>query len=452
MTRRMRVGVRTRLLLAVVGVVSLALVIGVTAFNVLLDQRLAASATALARGQALAALSTLEVVDGKVVAPQARDNGAALGSPVWIFSGSTPIETPRAQAAVAAVAASLARGSEQTARVGEKIRLYVVPVVDNGHRVGAVVAGVSLDPYDETATIAFIGSVVLAFMLLGAVTLLTWWILGKALQPVSRMTEDAAAWSDHDLDRRFDLGDPYDELTQLAATLDTLLERLSASLRHEQRLTAELSHELRTPLAKIVAESELALRRQRSDEDYRASLEAVHRNAEYMTRTVDALLAAARQEADPTRTAIDARETVREATASVQDEADGAGIEIHLTMPAEPVTVAIEEELLERIVVPLLDNAIRYGEGAISVALARNGTVATIDVHDDGMGVTADECERIFEPGARGSAAGTAPAPTGAGLGLALARRLARSAGGEISVTADERGGRFSVRLPVARQ
>jgi signal transduction histidine kinase len=325
--------------------------------------------------------------------------------------------------------------------------LYAVPVVDHGQRVGAVVAGVSLDPYDETATIAFIGSVVLAFMLLGAITLLTWWILGKALQPVSRMTEDAAAWSDHDLDKRFDLGDPYDELTQLAATLDTLLERLSASLRHEQRFTAELSHELRTPLAKIVAESELALRRERSDEDYRASLEAVHRNAEYMTRTVDALVAAARQEADPTRTAIDARDIVREATASVQDEADVAGIEIHLTMPAKPVTVAIEEDLLERIVVPLLDNAIRYGESAISIALVRNG--------------------RSRQSTCTTTAWASAPTSATASSSLALAaprpaqRPQVRASGsrsrddcsqrrGEISVTVDERGGKFSVRLPVA--
>ena len=111
------------------------------------------------------------------------------------------------------------------------------------------------------------------------------------------MTDDAADWSAHDLDRRFNRGEPYDELTQLAATLDALLERLSASLRHEQRFTAELSHELRTPLARIAGESELALRRERAAEDYRASLEAVQRNAEQMTRTVEALVAAARQEA-----------------------------------------------------------------------------------------------------------------------------------------------------------
>ena len=77
------------------------------------------------------------------------------------------------------------------------------------------------------------------------------------------MTEQAEAWSEHDLDRRFGLGEPHDELTRLASTLDRLLDRIAASLRHERRFSAELSHELRTPLAKVTAEAELALRRPR---------------------------------------------------------------------------------------------------------------------------------------------------------------------------------------------
>lgn len=448
MTRQFRVGVRTRLLLAVVGAVSLALVVGVAAFNLLLDQRLSDSATSLAKAQAAAALSALEVVDGKLVAPEGPDEGAAIGSPVWVFSGTTALETPRVDPSLTDVALSLVNGPERTVRVNEEIRLYALPVVDRGARVGTVVAGVPLDPYEETAAIAFIGSVALAILLLGAVTLLTRWILGKALLPVSRMTDNAAAWSDHDLDKRFDLGEPYDELTQLAATLDILLERLSASLRHEQRFTAELSHELRTPLAKIAAETELALRRERSEDDYRASLEAVHRSAEQMTRTVDALVSAAQQEAGLTRTTSDARDAVKKATAAIRDEAQGAGIEVRVSVPSEPVTVAIEGDLLQRIVQPLLDNAIRYGETAVSVELERNGAFAAISVSDDGMGVGTEESDIIFEPGARGAAA--VAVPGGAGLGLALSRRLARSAGGEIAASPSEAGGRFSVRLPVA--
>ena len=448
MSRRVRIGVRTRLLLAVVGAVSLALLVCVAAFNLLLDQRLSDNAISLARAQAVAALSGLDVVDGKLVAPEGPDQGARLGSPVWIFSGANAVETPRVDPSLTTVAQSLASGPERTVRVNEKIRLYAMPVVDGGQHVGTVVAGVPLDAYDETATVAFVGSIVLAILLLAAVTLLTHWILGKALQPVSRMTEDAAAWSDHDLDKRFDLGEPYDELTQLAATLDTLLERLSASIRHEQRFTAELSHELRTPLARISAETELALRRERHGDDYRASLEAVHRNAEQMTRTVDALVSAARQEAGLTRTTSDVRDAVREATASVRDQAAAAGIEVLLSVPPAPVTVAIDEDLVERIVQPLLDNALQYGTSEVSVELVRDGASAAVTVKDDGVGIGQDESDAIFEPGARGTAAATVPG--GAGLGLALARRLARSAGGEIVVSASEDGGSFRVRLPLA--
>jgi len=446
--RPLRLGVRTRLLLAAVGAVAIALVVGVVAFNLFLGQRLSASATSLARAQAVAELSSLEVVDGRLTSPTGLDEKSTVGSPVWVFSGKTALERPRASAAVTAVAASLAGGPERSTRFEESLRLYALPAIHDGTRVGTVVAGVSLAPYDETATIAFVGSLVLAVVLLAAVALLCHWILGKALLPVSRMTDDAADWSDHDLGRRFDQGEPYDELTQLAATLDALLERLSASLRHEQRLTAELSHELRTPLAKIAAESELALRRERTGDDYRGSLEAVQRNAEQMTRTVEALVAAARQEAGLSRAASDARDAVRAAVEAVHDEAEAVGIQTRLSVPDGAVRVAIESELVERIVQPLLDNAVRYGRSRVSVELTVSGTSAVVVVADDGAGLTENEAERIFEPGIRGSAA--ADDPRGAGLGLALARRLVRTVGGEITAQAAPVGGRFRVRLPLA--
>ena len=444
---RLRLGVRTRLLLAVVGAVALALVIGVAAFNLLLGQRLSASATALAKAQAAAEVSSLEVTNGTLITPDGPDEGAAIGSPVWVFAGTKPLEKPRVPASLTAIAASLAGGSERALSVDERIRLYALPITSNGRRVGAVVAGVQLDPYNETASTALKGSVLLALVLLGAVTVMTHWILGKALLPVSRMTDDAAAWSDHDLDRRFHLGKPYDELTQLAATLDALLERLSASLRHEQRFAAELSHELRTPLAKIAAETELALRRERSGDDYRGSLESVHRNAEQMSRTVEALVSAARQEAGLSRSTSDLRDVVVEGIGLVQEDADERGVKISLAVSEHPVLVAVEADLLDRILQPLLENAIRYGARAVSVEVADDGTNAYINISDDGAGVEAGERESIFEPGARGSAAATRPG--GAGLGLALALRLARSAGGEIQARAGDGGGHFSVRLPI---
>ena len=98
------------------------------------------------------------------------------------------------------------------------------------------------------------------------------WMLNSAFRPVVKMTNNAEAWSSEDLDRRFDMGPPHDELTQLAHTLDGMLDRLAASLRREQRFSAEVSHQLRTPLAKIKAEAELALRRERPPAYYQESL------------------------------------------------------------------------------------------------------------------------------------------------------------------------------------
>ena len=98
MTRPLRLGVRTRLLLAVVGAVALALLVGVTAFNVFLGQRLTSSAVSLARAQAAAELSSLEVVDGKLVSPGDLDEGSAVGSPVWVFAGAQILEKPRVPA------------------------------------------------------------------------------------------------------------------------------------------------------------------------------------------------------------------------------------------------------------------------------------------------------------------------------------------------------------------
>jgi signal transduction histidine kinase len=448
MRRPLRLGVRTRLLLAAVGAVALALVVGVVAFNLVLAQRLSASATALARGQAVAELSSLEVVDGRLVSPIGLEEGTSVGSPVWVFAGTTILEKPRVPASLTAAAAALAEGPQQSTRFKESLRLYALPVTDHGTRVGTVVAGVSLAPYHETATIALIGSLGLAVLLLAAVALLSHWILGKALLPVSQMTDDAADWSAHDLDRRFDRGEPYDELTRLAATLDALLERLAASLRHEHRFTAELSHELRTPLARIAAESELALRRERTGEDYRASLGAVQRNAEQMTRTVEALVAAARLEAGLSRATSDARDGVRAAVEAVRGQAEAAGIETDVVLPGGSVAVAIEPDLFERIVHPLLDNALRYGHSRLAVELSSNGISAFVTVTDDGVGLAAGETERIFEPGVRGSAAGDEQ--RGAGLGLALARRLARSAGGEIFAEPDPSGAQFRLELPLA--
>ena len=439
-----RLGVRTRLLAAVVGAVALALTIGFSGFYALLGQRLSTSATSLAKARAEAELSSLRIMDGRLVAPEGPDDGAAA-SLVWVFAAGRALERPRAAPAVDAAARSLAGGPERSLDLGEQTRFYALPVVENGVRYGTLVSAISLDPYEETGGTALIGSLLLAAALLAAVTLVSQWMLRRALRPVSLMTENAEAWSENDLGRRFDLGEPYDELTRLGTTLDGLLERIAASLRHEQRFTAELSHELRTPLARMRGETELMLSRPRSTDEYREALEAIQRNVDQMTRTVEALVAASRHEAGLDRTTSDARDAVVAVAQHLRESA--VDIDVQVAVPDGAVRVAVDGELLQRMIQPLADNAALYG-GSVELELTRLGAVAAVTVTDGGPGVDEDEHARIFEPGARGSAA--AAHDGGAGLGLPLARRLARSAGGDVVAVASTAGGRFVLTLPLA--
>ena len=124
------------------------------------------SATGLARAQAEAEFSSLDVVDGRLRAPEGPVEGH-IGSRVWVFAGTKALEAPRVSPQVDRLARSLTGGPERAVDQGESTRLYALPVLDGGRRVGTVVAGVSLDPFEETARIALVGSIALALILLG---------------------------------------------------------------------------------------------------------------------------------------------------------------------------------------------------------------------------------------------------------------------------------------------
>ena len=442
-----RLGIRKRLHLLVVSAVALSLVALVASFNFLLDRNLSRNADNLARARAAAALAQLQPQHGRLVLGEAPD-AAAADAPVWVFAGRRTLEAPRAGSRVSAAARSLTANPARLIDVpSTDTRLYAAPVVTAGRRLGTVVAAVSLRPYEETRRTALIASLALGGAVLILIALAARWLLASSLRPVVRMTRQAHAWSERDLDQRFGLGQPYDELSELAGTLDGLLDRLAASLRREQRFSAELSHELRTPLARVLAESEFVLRRERTPPEYRAALELVRRNASQLTRTVDALVAAARHESGATRGTADAFAVAAEAAAACGELAAERELDLELERPARPARLGVEAELAERILQPILDNACRYGRHSVRVAIERTpaGVVYTVD--DDGPGVAKDERERIFEPGVRGHL-GAGNGAGGAGLGLALARRLARSASGEVEAVAAHRGGRFLVRLP----
>lgn len=439
----MQVGLRRRLLLVVVTAVAVAVCGLVAAFVLVLDHALSRDADTLVRTRAVAELGTLQVTRKGVREAEAPDD-ATPAAGIWVFSNGRAIEQPRVGPSVQAAARSAATRPFRYVDVpAADLRLYAVPVLFHGKRAGTVVAATSLAPYEESRRTALVGSLIFAVVVLGVVAAASWWLLAHALQPVVRMTRQAAAWSERDLDKRFALGEPTDELTELAATLDALLDRLATTLRHEQRFSAELSHELRTPLARVIGEAELGLRRPREPAEYRAALEVILRNAQQLARTVDALVAAARHELGTARGSADAFAVAASAVEACTSAADNRRLSVRVEPPARPLRIGVDGDLGERILQPVIENACRYGRSAVSISIGRvDGTVAYL-VEDDGPGVADAEREAIFEPGSRGRA-GSGGGGSGAGLGLALARRLARSVAGDVVATAEG----FRITLP----
>jgi signal transduction histidine kinase len=440
-------GIRTRLLLALLGALVLAVGAMTGGFNLLLWRSLSHSASEVARARASSQVAALRISGGHVDLGETPDK--ALGeNQFWVFVHGHAIEAPQASREVTAAAHSLAGGRSSSLDIDHAdVRLYAVPVVSDSQRLGTVVAGVSLAPYEQTRSTALIGSLAFALLLLMLVALAGRWLLAAALRPVGRMTEEAADWSEHSLDRRFGLGEPHDELTRLAATLDNLLDRIAASLRREQRFSAELSHELRTPISRIVAEAEIALRRERPASAYRAALRVVLRSAKQVTSTIEALVAAAQQQAGLAHGTADAYQAAEQAAEACRPAAAEHDIMIEVDRPATQLRVGVDPELATRILQPVLENAVRYGRGHVWLSLIRDSSKVVYVVEDDGPGVDDSEREHIFEPGARGTVACGAD---GAGLGLALARRLARAASGEVEALPSKNGGRFAVSLPTA--
>jgi two-component system, OmpR family, sensor kinase len=454
MKRRWLSGLRARLVLSALVGSLFAVSILVGAFNLVLDAKLRGEVDNLLRDRAAAELRTVAVVDGRLRVSEAPDK-AAPDTQTWILVGSHALEEPLAAAPTQRAALALSGSAQRFFTVNATdIRLDAVPVVQSSRRLGTLVVGASLNPYESTARTALVGSLILGVLTVLGIAAISAWVIGRALAPVARMTAAAADWGEHDnrLSRRFFTGEPHDEVTELAATFDRLLDRLSQSLRREQRFTAEISHELRTPLAKILAEAELTAAARSSakeptPERYRRALESIRVSADSLGRTLDALLATARSEMPGGSRSTDARAVAELAAQNAASAATQHGVAIQIDGPAPQVRVAAESDLVERALMPIIENATRFARERVDISIRTDLNQVVFEVHDDGPGVEPTIREQIFEPGVSQGGNG---AGSGAGLGLPLARRLARAAGGDIDqVTAGE-GATFTLHLPIA--
>lgn len=301
----------------------------------------------------------------------------------------------------------------------------------------------------------------LAWFFAGVVAVVTltsfagsWWLAGRAVRPVHEIIDQAEAIGASSLDRRIGAYADTREYRRLVEVLNTMLQRLQQAFEAQRRFTSDASHELRSPLTVIRGELELALRRERTPEEYRAVLASSLDEVVRLSRITEDLLTLARSDAGvlPVESEpVDVGRVAERIVERLRGTADARGVTLALdvAVDGEPV---VDPGILGQLVWNLTDNALRYTPrgGRVDVRLASSPGELRLEVADTGPGL-GDEPERLFERFYRPEGVRTpGEATSGTGLGLAIVRALAEGAGGRVeAANRPEGGAAVVVTLPV---
>lgn len=263
------------------------------------------------------------------------------------------------------------------------------------------------------------------------------WFLGiRALQPVDEITETAKKISLQNLSGSLPVPRHRDELQRLCLAWNEMLHRLYKSANQLQQFTADASHELRTPVALIRATAELTLRQERSPDDYRHALRKVQTESEELTHIIEDLLELSRAESsqsgfffEPLRVQ-DLVLTIRPA---VENMATKNGVDFDVHVPSEELRVPGDRGALRRMLLALLDNAIKFtpSPGRVELRAARIEHQVVLEIRDTGIGISEQDLPRIFD---RFYQADNSRSGRGVGLGLSIVQRIVKAHHGEITI------------------
>ncbi|MFN7994830.1 MAG: ATP-binding protein [Bryobacteraceae bacterium] len=274
----------------------------------------------------------------------------------------------------------------------------------------------------------------------------------RSLAPVRRMAEQAKRITDRDLSAGLRPGASSEELQALADSFNELLSRLDLSFATMRRFVADASHELRTPLSVIRGEADVALGADRTAAEYKESMTIIQDEARRLTRLVDDLLNLACADSDAVKLQVEAfylNELLVECCRSAQGWATARQVELECRCP-EDVMFSGDQPLLRRLVLNLLDNAIRYTPegGTVSVGLEAEDHDVRIAVSDTGIGIPPEAIPHVFERFYRVDQARSRE-HGGFGLGLSIVKWIAECHKGRVDVRSKPgAGSTFTVLLP----
>src|SRR5215471_3274725 len=281
-----------------------------------------------------------------------------------------------------------------------------------------------------------------------------YWLSGRALAPVDKITRAAQQINSNNLEKRLDVPRSGDELQRLSQTLNHMLDRLETSFNRITQFTADASHELRTPLALMRTTTEVSLRTSQTIADYREAQKEILVELEKTSSLVEKLMLLARADAGVEslqHAPVNLVDCLREACNDGQVLADAKQVSFEQNIDSLTLAVEGDSHALHRLFLILIDNAVKYtpSGGSITVGLKRNDGFAVAEFRDTGIGITADDLPHIFDRFYRADKARSREFG-GVGLGLSIARWVAEAHRGSIGVQSTPgTGSVFCVRLPL---
>jgi heavy metal sensor kinase len=339
----------------------------------------------------------------------------------------------------------------------EHVRIITWPARDEDGEMFFVVVGQSLRDVQRAQKqllLLLLISNPVALLLAGLGGL---WLASRALSPVDRLTRAAERIGRGNLTERVEEHRSRDEIGRLGATFNQMISRLEQAFERERRFTGDASHELKTPLAVLRGDIEVALRRERTSEEYQRVLRSSLEEIERLTKLTEDLLTLARSDADQSvleREEVELDQLAAGAREHLTPLAESAGVTLTYDPPPLSVVVEGDQKRLQQLLVNLLDNAIKYTPpgGSARLALSIEDSSAVIEVTDSGRGIPASALPHIFERFYRQTDPRDSRV-TGFGLGLAISKWIADAHGGSIEVDSREgQGSRFTVHLPLRKR
>jgi signal transduction histidine kinase len=455
LTLRRRLGVRLRsaLAAAVVVVVTSLLAGGVllvTARSVLLDNittraddRAAQVAAALAGGGSdLATLLRPSARDRTVV--QVLDASGAVLAASDALSGQSPMSPLRP------VTGQRVREQRHLPGTRDEPFRIVAQGVSTTSGPRTVLVGESLDSVDDGTGAIIVALLVGLPVLAVVVAIATFLFVGRTLRPVEAMRAQAALITSRNLHERLPVPAADDEIAALAATMNTMLDRIEAASAAQRRFVGDASHELRSPLATVQANADLLdefLGRADLPEPAARSVGRIRTESGRMARLVEDLLLLARMDDDGLRL----RRQDVDLDDLVYTERDRLSLEhpaLNVRATFEPVRVSGDADSLLRVVRNLIDNSARHAARNVTVSVGTRDGMAEIVVGNDGPPIPAADRERIFDRFVRLDDS-RSRTDGGTGLGLSIARDIVAAHGGTLTVDDLGRGAAMRIRLPL---